>query len=108
MNPDEIRRGELERDRLLQVNRAVSPGLHQPAMNQIGRCIVCGNLMTPGLCCEVDALKKRAESLEWYLSYSLGQLEELATRPDTLEAWAGHEMIKEIRALLGKKKGKKA
>lgn len=105
MNPEEIRRLGLERDRLLEVNRALPPQRPVPVMPAApGRCAICGSLMTPGLCCKVDALKKEAERLKWYLRYSLTQLEELASRPDTLEAWVGHEMIKEIRELLGPEK----
>lgn len=103
MNPDEIRRGELERDRLLAVNRVVPQGLRQTAPLDVSRCAICGSLMTPGLCCVVDQQKAEIENLKRLLRFSLPQLEDLATRQDTLDAWVGHEVIPEIRAALGKK-----
>jgi len=101
MNPDEIRRAELERDRLLQVNRVVPSGLRQAPV--VGICAVCGTPMTPGLCCVADQQKTQLEELKRLLRYSLTQLEDLAHRSDTLDAWVGHEMIPEIRKALGMK-----
>lgn len=106
MNPDDIRRADLERDRLLSVNRVVPSGLRQAPI--IGTCAVCGNPMVPGLCCEVELLKKKVVDLKWYLRYALTQLEDLANRRDTLDAWIGHEMIPEIRKQLGLKEGERA